>query len=246
MSNFTDPPNRLIKRDSDSSDVEIKRDEKGRFLEGHEGHQAMKGRVPWNKGKTGVSQETHKRMSEAKKGKIPWNKGLTKDNDPRVQAIAESQLGIPHPNLAGENHPFYGKHHSEETRRKISEAKQGQGGHPQSEEARLKISKAIRGEKHWGWKGGYEKYQGPNSHYQRRLARDRDKGICQDCGKKEIGKKHDTHHIIPFKVYGLERYEEENDLENLTTLCVSCHQIRHKEMKAKQQRPSTLTLDIFS
>jgi hypothetical protein len=39
---------------------------------------ALKGNVPWNKGKkTGpVSDETKRKMSESHKGKEPWNKGI--------------------------------------------------------------------------------------------------------------------------------------------------------------------------
>lgn len=43
---------------------------------------AAKGRVPWNKGLTGViSEETRHKMSEAKKGRVPWNKVLKKKVD---------------------------------------------------------------------------------------------------------------------------------------------------------------------
>ena len=43
---------------------------------------------------------------------------------------------------AGENNPNYGKKFSEETKRKMSEAKKNM-----SEETKLKISKAIKGER---------------------------------------------------------------------------------------------------
>jgi len=40
---------------------------------------SAKGRIPWNKGLTGIiSEETRQKMSNAKKGKTPWNKGLSK------------------------------------------------------------------------------------------------------------------------------------------------------------------------
>jgi len=35
----------------------------------------LKGRIPWNKGKTGIySEETIRNISETQKGRIPWNK----------------------------------------------------------------------------------------------------------------------------------------------------------------------------
>ena len=44
--------------------------------------------------------------------------------------------------LKGENHPMYGKHHTEETRQKMSEAKKGK---KHTEEWRIKISEALKG-----------------------------------------------------------------------------------------------------
>ena len=75
-----------------------------------------------------VSAETRNKIREAKKGKY-----------------------------AGENHPFYGKHHTEESKRKIGEANKGNKnmlGKHHSEEARNKIGAAKKGNKynlgrHW-------------------------------------------------------------------------------------------------
>ena len=47
-----------------------------------------------------------------------------------------------HFNISGENHPMYGRHHSKETKQKISEANKG---HKMSEETRQKMSKARKG-----------------------------------------------------------------------------------------------------
>lgn len=61
-----------------------------------------------------------------KKGHIPWNKGKKC------------------PQLSGKNHPMYGKHHSEEHKKKISESEKG------------KIVK--KGNKSYAWKGGRIKH----------------------------------------------------------------------------------------
>ena len=50
--------------------------------------------------------------------------------------------------ITGENHPNYGKHYTEATKQKISEARKGQ--HP-SEEARKKMSESRKGEKNYNY-----------------------------------------------------------------------------------------------
>jgi len=53
--------------------------------------------------------------------------------------------------LKGEKPSNYGKHLSEETKKKISEANKGK---KPSEEHRRKISEALKGKNHPAWKGG--------------------------------------------------------------------------------------------
>lgn len=84
-------------------------------------------------------------------------------------------------------------------------------------------SENLVGENNPHWKGGYEPYYGPNWLRQRRKARVRDNYTCQICGEKEDGRKHDVHHIIPFREFGLEKYNEANQLSNLITFCHPCH-----------------------
>lgn len=93
--------------------------------------------------------------------KHPWNKGLTKETDPRLAIISKlfktelfekfSQKGI--------LNPMYGRKHTEETKRKISEIKKIYLSNPEnrknlgksmmgkhhSEESKLKISKLTKG-----------------------------------------------------------------------------------------------------
>lgn len=45
----------------------------------------------------------------------------------------------------GENNPFYGKHHSDDARRNISEAKKGKKRTPFTEEHRRKIAESMKG-----------------------------------------------------------------------------------------------------
>jgi len=71
--------------------------------------------------------------------------------------------------------------------------------------------------------------RGPNWEEQRRRARARDGYRCRHCSVAEReGRAHDVHHIQPFRTFGYvrgqnDRYLEANRLENLVTLCRSCH-----------------------
>jgi DEAD/DEAH box helicase domain-containing protein len=55
----------------------------------------------------------------------------------------------------------------------------------------------------------------------RERVRARDGYKCQACGTPETTRQHDVHHKIPFRAFASR--EEANRLENLTTLCPSCH-----------------------
>lgn len=187
--------------------MEIERDENGRFLKGEKHpfygkHRSKETCKKISESQKGKhpSEETRRKLSEAHKGHLAWNKGKTEV-------------------------------YSEETLRKMSEnaIRHWKGKHL-SDGHRKKMSDAQRGEKSYRWKGGNEAYQGPNDQYQSRLVRERDKGICQNCGKKEGARKHDIHHIVPFEVYGIEKYEEANRLENLMTLCRACHITCHNRI----------------
>jgi DEAD/DEAH box helicase domain-containing protein len=71
--------------------------------------------------------------------------------------------------------------------------------------------------------------RGPNWEAQRNLARERDGLRCRHCGAPErTNRAHDVHHIEPFRNFGYVRgkndhYLQANRLENLVTLCPSCH-----------------------
>ncbi len=70
---------------------------------------------------------------------------------------------------------------------------------------------------------------GPNWSQQRNAARQRDGYRCCQCSAPEApDRQHDVHHIRPFRDYGYvpgrnENYLEANQLDNLLTLCPSCH-----------------------
>ena len=71
--------------------------------------------------------------------------------------------------------------------------------------------------------------RGPNWSQQRDRARARDGYRCQHCGATERpGRQHDVHHLRPFHSFGQvpnhsDSYLSANELDNLVTLCPSCH-----------------------
>ena len=78
--------------------------------------------------------------------------------------------------------------------------------------------------------------RGPNWAAQRQLARERDGQRCRLCSAEERpDRQHDVHHIRPFHDFGWRRgeneaYLEANALENLITLCASCHRVAERAL----------------
>lgn len=89
-----------------------------------------------------------------------------------------------------------------------------------------KTSGYISGDKSPTWLGGCEDYRGPNWGQQSKAARKRDNHTCQRCGitETELQKLLDVHHIIPYRTF-LGDWLRANQLDNLVSLCPSCHQI---------------------
>lgn len=89
----------------------------------------------------------------------------------------------------------------------------------------------LSGENAYAWRGGsMPRYYGPNWPRQSRKARRRDEYKCQCCGKtqEQNRKRLDVHHIKPMRKFGYvpgenEHYKEANRLDNLVSLCTTCH-----------------------
>jgi DEAD/DEAH box helicase domain-containing protein len=70
---------------------------------------------------------------------------------------------------------------------------------------------------------------GPDWPARRDEARERDRYTCRHCGAGEReGRRHDVHHVTPFRLFGYvpganDAHRLANRLENLVTLCPSCH-----------------------
>lgn len=91
------------------------------------------------------------------------------------------------------------------------------------------------------WRGeGNPYYRGPNWNAQRKKARKRDGFKCTCCGATDALV---VHHIVSF--YYFAEYREANDLNNLTTLCRSCHGQAHAEMNFRQRLPQPTGTAVF-
>lgn len=87
------------------------------------------GKEYWVKGKRAlISKYCSKECANIGQplNRIIWNKGLTKNTDERMYKLAKlSKKNNKMRGIKSENHPFYGKHHTEESKRKISENNHG-------------------------------------------------------------------------------------------------------------------------
>jgi len=83
---------------------------------------------------------------------------------------------------------------------------------------------------------------GPNWSQQRQLVLERDNHRCRTCGASAEEFLLHVHHIRPFREYGYvpgrnENYRQANQIDNLVTLCPSCH----RRAEAGQQTRSALS-----
>lgn len=124
-----------------------------------------------------------------------------------------------------------GKHYSTKTEIKkgqhlsvMTELKNGDHKSPRTEFKKEQIPwnkgkpyLKIRGENHWKWMGGKSRnrYRGYGWENIRKMIWQRDGFECQICGKNNC--RLHTHHIIPYSI------SKDNSLDNLVTLCTSCH-----------------------
>jgi 5-methylcytosine-specific restriction endonuclease McrA len=81
----------------------------------------------------------------------------------------------------------------------------------------------------YGWKGGYEGYYGQSWQQKRRERLEYDGHKCAVCGtsaevhREKHGRGLHVHHITPFRKFGLEEHQAANHLDNLLTVCATCH-----------------------
>ena len=209
------------------------------------GQYALKGAIPWNKGKKGVySEKTLRKMRAIKVGKKL--SGVVKEK------ISNSLKGRikskEHRKKIGKAH--LGKKFNIETRLKMSKAKKGirlsekhkkkiaesakasllvqknierlaetNKGREISRKQRRILSEVMKGERNHQWLGGksFEPYSPEFNKNLKLRIRKRDNYTCRECGytEEELGYILRIHHID---------YNKKNNKENnLISLCRNCH-----------------------
>ena len=81
---------------------------------------------------------------------------------------------------------------------------------------------------------------GPDWPHIRAAVRERDDFSCQVCGLPEEGRQHDVHHKIPFRNF-VDR-DDANQLNNLVTLCPSCHRQAEQNVRMRSGLSGLATL----
>ena len=172
----------------------------------HKGNKYCLGRAPWNKGLKGIHLNP---SGEFKKGHIPWIKG--KENIwSKTPEYKQKMRGA----TSGEKNGFYGKTHTPEVRKIISESRMGHipwnKGKPFPQ---------VAGEKNVNWNGGtmFEPYPLGWTRIFKEQIRQRDRYKCQICNVPE------AECLRPLNIHHID-YQKNNLLpDNLISLCAKCH-----------------------
>ena len=150
----------------------------------------------------------------------------------RIKPVSEKSRIKMSEQKIGKKNSFYGKKHTEATKKKISEKKKGKpsnnkGNHYKLSENFKEKCKKRTGEKAGNWQGGktneIRKLRNSIKYREwRNNVYKRDNWTCQECGVKSKKNKKvylNAHHIKPFAHYSKLRF----NINNGITLCIECH-----------------------
>jgi hypothetical protein len=161
------------------------------------------------------SEESKKKMSDSHKGKIPWNKGR---KNPYSKEVLEKMSKSQKDRLSNpDNHPMYKKHHTEESKKKISEKTKGN----------IPWNKNLKnynpGEKNGMWKGELASYSAIHKWVQSH----KPKSIgCEQCGKQNC-------RLELANLSG--KYKR--DINDYKYMCVKCHRTYDDTLPLKFKTP---------
>lgn|SRR3990167_1800295 len=169
--------------------------------------------IPWNKGMK-MSKNHCIKISKSHLGQIPWNKGTK---------------GVAKPNAGSFKKGEYPSQRTEFKKGMIGPNK-GRKFHQTWIENMSQVRKGkspwnyIDGRSNWRDQGRY----GPEWNGIRKKVYLRDNFICQHCAISKV--KLHAHHKIPFVI------SKDNSLNNLITLCISCHSKEERKLDIMYKR----------
>lgn len=149
-----------------------------------------------------------------RKSNIPWNKGKSQPKSPEL--IAKMKIIF-----AGENNPFYGRHHSAKQKAKWRISRKG---YSPSLETREKISQNTSGSGNPNYIDGrsYKPYPPEFKKIRRsKVILKRDGFICQLC--KDYIPIFEGRHKNFLTIHHIDYNKKNNFLSNLVTLCNFCN-----------------------
>lgn len=180
--------------------------------------------------------ETKAKLSEAAKRRdlSAFIEGSKRTRFETGHAATETQKAAARLYNASRVAPMKGKRHSGETRRKISQSLIGNQrslGRKESESTRFKKRVARLGDKNPAWVDGrtFISYSREFLESIRHEIKRRDNYTCQDCGRAE------GECAATLNVHHIDTDRQNNNADNLISLCDSCHRKRHNDISRKRK-----------
>ena len=174
--------------------------------------------MAWPKGRK-HSAETKRKMSVAHKGK-----SLSEAHKRKLSEVNRGVRRQPH-SVEEKRHlskACSGWHQTQEVKDRISKAMKGRApwlkGRNHSEESKRQIGEANQGENNGNWQGGHPRYRGIDWHRMRQKTYRRDNYRCVLCGAEDDLA---VHHHKPIRLF--EDPNDANSLSNLMLVCRTCH-----------------------
>jgi hypothetical protein len=126
--------------------------------------------------------------------------------------ITKQKMRDSHRKLVGEKNPFYGHHHSKETRIKIGNSNRGK---KQSKETKIKMGYSKLGDKNPLWKGNAVSYNALHTWIHKNKPKPE---LCEQCKKKP-----------PYEIANISgKYRR--DINDYRWLCRKCHMLEDGRM----------------